>query len=85
MKSCSANQTQHPWPHRSRGDDGDKTALRWTKDGREMWSLKITTETKSGKGDERMRPDMGHHHQTGCRPTAVALVDALCAKWHEED
>ena len=43
-------------------------------------------EMNSEEGDERMRPDMEHHHQTGCKPTTVAsLVDALCATWHEED
>ena len=34
---------------------------------------KRNMETNSGEGDERMRPDMEHHHQMGCRPTAVAL------------
>ena len=43
---------------------------RWEK---ETWSPKRNMEKNSGEGDERMRPDMEHHHQMGCRPTAVAL------------
>ena len=43
---------------------------RWKK---ETWSPKRNMETNSGEGDERMWPDMEHHHQMGCRPTAVAL------------
>ena len=40
----------------------------------------------SGKRDEDMQTDLGNHHQTGRKPTAVALSCGrmLCHLRHEE-
>ena len=40
-----------------------------------------------GEGDEGMPTDLGNHHQTGRKPTAVALScgSLMCHLRHEED
>ena len=40
----------------------------------------------SGERDEGMRADLGNHHQTGRKPTAVALScgSHMCQLRHEE-
>ena len=37
------------------------------------WVAQGNMEKNRGKGDGSMQPDMGHHHQAGCRPTVVML------------
>ena len=40
-----------------------------------------------GERDEGMQTDLGNHHQTGCKPTAVMLFcgSLMCHLRHEED
>ena len=51
---------------------------------KETRSLEGNKEMDREKGDVTMQPDLGHHHRTGCRPTAVALSCGSLVKYEED-
>ena len=99
MKSCSTKQTQHHWPHKSRGEDGDGLGTcaeyHMTYCPRQPYAGQQTVEgdvvARKKHGDEQW--EMKECGQTWDTITKQAvdrqqwrsLVEALCATWHEEN